>query len=186
MKICKSCGTILDDSFALGKTCSSCGIKIVYEEIEKPSLLENIGSWLKNAGMAVAACIGIALIGMWLWGLITMPFDLYKSEKYGRVRGSYHNIVIEIEQNLSLNNTEQAVAELEAYVIKHKKEFENFAENHEALEDGVLFQWVIMPTGPGVKGTAAKYIVDNKHKFKNKDVMELFQRIGFFHTTTSN
>ena len=105
---------------------------------------------------------------------------LFRSN-YAEVIDSYDNLAIEMENTLNLENTEQAIAELEAYVINHKEAFENLATNHEALENGLLFQWASFSDGRHIEGTAAKYIIDNKDKFRNRDVKDLFQRIGYFH-----
>jgi DNA-directed RNA polymerase subunit RPC12/RpoP len=179
MKVCKSCGTVLDSSFSLGSKCPNCKIKIVYEDSLPVPFSSKIKGWLE----IFAVFVGIAIIVFIIGSLVYFPFSMYFLQQDSKVVNQYQLIVADMEHNLTIDGSQESIAQVEEYVERHIEEFELFADKHNLL-DGLLFSSVhSMEENENVSGAAAIYIAINKDKFTNKEVIKLFDRIGFYNQT---
>lgn len=179
MKVCKSCGAVLDSSFSLGSKCPNCKIKIVYEESLPVPFFSQMKGWLT----IFAGFVGLAVIVFLIGRLIYLPFSMYFLQEDVNVINQYQLIVADMERNLTLDNSQESIAEVEEYVKTHIDKFKLFSDKHELL-DGSLFSSVHSPEEKqNVSGVAAAYIAINKEKFQNKEIIKLFNRIGFYDPT---
>jgi DNA-directed RNA polymerase subunit RPC12/RpoP len=179
MKVCKSCGTVLDSSFSLGSKCPNCKIKIVYEESLPVPFFSKMKGWLT----LLAGIVGIAVIVFMIGNLIYLPFSMYFLQKDANVINQYQIIIADMERNLTLDGSQESIAEVEEYVKTHIDKFKLFSDKHELL-DGSLFSSVhSQEEKRKVSGMAAAYIAINKERFTNKEVIKVLNKIGFYSPT---
>lgn len=174
MRICKSCGTTLDDTFVLGNPCPHCQIKIVEEKCIEPSGFQKLRSLISTLSSVMGVIIVVALLASFVFGIFRAGAIIVHRGKELPVNDSYVALVEEMEKNLSLTDSELSRYEFEAFILNHTEQVEYLAQNSRFLS-GVLFL-----SGDRTSGEAARFIVENKDKFKNEEVIELLRRIGYF------
>ena len=177
MKTCKSCGAILPDSFQLGDKCPNCKIKILYEENEQKNIIDKIGSFFSTLFSTIGFLFVIALIGLMIWKLASVPFMIHRGKLEYSVSNRYLDVMALVAKQLNNNQSKQNIPDIEKLLLTKISELEYLADQKKYIDKAEMFGEVILSSGEKIHGTGAKYISENIDNFKNERLRYLLKQI---------